>query len=292
MPEGVRAVKMATMPTFEAPDGARLSYRLEGYGEPVLCLPGGPMRASAYLGDLGGLSAHRRLVILDLRGTGDSQPPEDDAGYRCDRQVADVEALRAHLGLERVDVLAHSAAGDLGLLYALAHPDRVRTLVLVTARMRALGIEFTGEHLQEAAVLRSGEPWFEAGMRGYANLLNGSTAEEDWGAVMPFFYGRWSERARAHAAAGVEQSNEHAAALFSPPEAFDPEAGRAAVASWGVPVLLLAGELDGGPRPRVATEAARLFDNARTVVQPGGGHFPWLDDPAFFSEAVAGFLDR
>jgi pimeloyl-ACP methyl ester carboxylesterase len=32
--------------------------------------------------------------------------------------VADVEALRDHLGLERVDVLAHSAAGDLAILYA------------------------------------------------------------------------------------------------------------------------------------------------------------------------------
>ncbi|MGW9557747.1 alpha/beta fold hydrolase [Nocardiopsis sp. NPDC055551] len=280
------------MPTFEAPDGARLSYRSDGHGEPLLCLPGGPMRASAYLGDLGGLSAHRRLVLLDLRGTGDSQAPEDDSGYRCDRQVADVEALRVHLGLERMDVLAHSAAGDLGLLYALAHPDRVRSLVLVTARLRSLGIEFTDGHLQEAAALRSGEPWFEAALRGYTNLANGSTSGEDWDAVMPFFYGRWDERARAHAATGVEQSNEHAAGLFSPPDAFDPEAGRAVVASWGVPVLLLAGELDGAPRPHVAVDAARLFDDARTVTQPGGGHFPWLDDPAFFSDAVASFLDR
>ncbi|MEU3310851.1 alpha/beta hydrolase [Nocardiopsis sp. NPDC006832] len=280
------------MPTFEAPDGARLSYRSDGHGEPLLCLPGGPMRASAYLGDLGGLSAHRRLVLLDLRGTGDSQAPEDDSGYRCDRQVADVEALRVHLGLERMDVLAHSAAGDLGLLYALAHPDRVRSLVLVTARLRSLGIEFTDGHLQEAAALRSGEPWFEAALRGYTNLANGSTSGEDWDAVMPFFYGRWDERARAHAATGVEQSNEHAAGLFSPPDAFGPEAGRAVVASWGVPVLLLAGELDGAPRPHVAVDAARLFDDARTVTQPGGGHFPWLDDPAFFSDAVASFLDR
>ncbi|WP_067606242.1 alpha/beta fold hydrolase [Nocardiopsis listeri] len=280
------------MPTFEAPDGARLSYRSDGHGEPLLCLPGGPMRASAYLGDLGGLSAHRRLVLLDLRGTGDSQAPEDDSGYRCDRQVADVEALRVHLGLERMDVLAHSAAGDLGLLYALAHPDRVRSLVLVTARMRPLGVEFTDGHLQEAAALRSGEPWFEAALRGYTNLANGSASGEDWDAVMPFFYGRWDERARAHAATGVEQSNEHAAGLFSPPDAFDPEAGRAVVASWGVPVLLLAGELDGTPRPHVAVDAARLFDDARTVTQPGGGHFPWLDDPVFFGDAVASFLDR
>ncbi|WP_433859806.1 alpha/beta fold hydrolase [Streptomyces kronopolitis] len=68
------------------------------------------------------------------------------AGYRCDRQVADVEALRHHLGLDRVDALAHSAAGDLALLHAARHPARTRTLTLVTARARALGIDYTHEH--------------------------------------------------------------------------------------------------------------------------------------------------
>ena len=47
------------------------------------------MQASAYLGDLGGLSAHRSLVLLDLRGTGESAIPADPATYRCDRQVAE-----------------------------------------------------------------------------------------------------------------------------------------------------------------------------------------------------------
>ncbi|WP_410169435.1 alpha/beta fold hydrolase, partial [Actinacidiphila rubida] len=84
------------MPTFSAPDGTVLSYRTAGGegGAPLVCLPGGPMRASAYLGDLGGLAAHRRLVLLDLRGTGGSAVPEDRATYRVDRQVPDVEALR------------------------------------------------------------------------------------------------------------------------------------------------------------------------------------------------------
>jgi hypothetical protein len=50
------------------------------------------MQASAYLGDLGGLSAHRWLVLLDLRGTGESAIPADPATYRCDRQVDHVEA--------------------------------------------------------------------------------------------------------------------------------------------------------------------------------------------------------
>lgn len=66
-------------------------------------------------------------MSLDLRGTGDSGVPEDPSTYRCDHLVDDVEALREHLGLDRIDVLAHSAGADLALLYAARHPDRLRT---------------------------------------------------------------------------------------------------------------------------------------------------------------------
>ncbi|WP_407548982.1 alpha/beta fold hydrolase [Streptomyces sp. Pv4-95] len=53
---------------------------------------------------------------LDLRGTGYSDAPADQGSYRCDRQVADLEALRAHLGPDRVDAVAHSASDDRALL--------------------------------------------------------------------------------------------------------------------------------------------------------------------------------
>lgn len=78
------------MPSFDAADGTRLAYDLVGDGPPLVCLPGGPMQASAYFRDLGGLSARRTLVRLDLRGTGDSAVPLDEASYRADRLVEDV----------------------------------------------------------------------------------------------------------------------------------------------------------------------------------------------------------
>src|SRR4051812_42992500 len=101
------------MPGFRAFDRTELSYDVVGCGRPVICLPGGPMQASAYLGDLGGLSERVRLIRLDLRGTGRSQEQGDPTSYRCDRLVDDVEALRTHLGLDRIDVLAHSAGANL-----------------------------------------------------------------------------------------------------------------------------------------------------------------------------------
>lgn len=280
------------MPTFTALDGTELAYHVVGEGEPLLCLPGGPMRASAYLGDLGGLSSHRRLVMLDLRGTGDSGIPTDPATYRCDRQVADVEALRDHLGLDRVDVLAHSAGGDLAILYAARHPERVRSLTLVTARARALGVDFTEEHRREAAGLRAAEPWFATARLALDAVWAGSATDADWDAAAPFFYGRWDAAAQAHAASDVEQTNEEAADVYASAGAFDPVAARAAISALDAPVLILAGEWDGGPLPRVAATVADLFLKAELAVQADAGHFPWLDDPVRFVQTVATFLSR
>ncbi|HEY5398119.1 MAG TPA: alpha/beta fold hydrolase, partial [Trebonia sp.] len=99
------------MRRFRSWDGTELSYWTVGSGPPLVCVPGGPGQAAEYLGDLGGLSGRRTLILLDNRGTGSSQAPRDPATYRVDRLVRDVEALRAHLGLERMDLLGHSASG-------------------------------------------------------------------------------------------------------------------------------------------------------------------------------------
>jgi hypothetical protein len=52
------AANITRRPAFRAFDGTELAYHVRGDGDgaPLICLPGGPMRASAYLGDLGGLS--------------------------------------------------------------------------------------------------------------------------------------------------------------------------------------------------------------------------------------------
>ncbi|MCZ7462045.1 alpha/beta hydrolase [Streptomyces sp. WMMC940] len=279
------------MPTFSAHDGTALAYHAEGEGEPLVCLPGGPMRASAYLGDLGGLTAHRGLVRLDLRGTGDSAVPGDDATYRCDRLAADVEALREHLGLDRADVLAHSAGGNLALLYAAAHPGRVRSLTLVTPGTRALGIEATAEDWRGAVALRRGEPWYGAGRSAWEAFLGGAELDDLWPDIVPFMYGRWDAAAREHAADDAHQTNPHARGCYYAEGAFDPGATRKALAALEAPVLVLAGEYDGAPTPARAGEIAALFPHGTAAVQSGAGHYPWLDDPGAFRRTVAAFLE-
>jgi proline iminopeptidase len=275
---------------FTSYDGARLAYHRAGSGPPLVCVPGGPGRSPRYLGDLGGLGHSRELILPDTRGTGDSEVPADPAAYRCDRIARDVEALRAGLGLERMDLLAHSAGGNVALLYAAAHPERIGHLILLTPGVRALGLTFTDEEQQAAMRRRAAEPWFATAWAAAQATDGGDESLETTLGYQPFLYGRWDDTTRAHARAAVSDQAVPVRAGFYAEGAFDPPATRAALATLASPVLVYAGELDAVSPPELLAQVAGLFPGWALTVQPGAGHFPWLDDPAQFAGTLSGFL--
>jgi proline iminopeptidase len=256
-----------------------------GTGAPLLVVPGGPLLAPSYLGDLGGIPA--RMHLLHLRGTGRSGPA-DASELRFDLHVDDVEAYRAHAGFDPVDVLAHSAGASIAVRYALRYPERVRRLVLVTPSLRTLGVAPDMAQLRAAAQARADEEWYPAVKDALEAVLGGSFAAADWAALAPFFYGQWDDAAKEHARASDAMRLPDAPAAYYAEGA--PVASADELAGLDVPVLLLAGGVDALPSPDSVEAAARLFPRATVVVQPGAGHYPWLDDPAFFRGAVADFL--
>jgi pimeloyl-ACP methyl ester carboxylesterase len=276
------------MPSLHAADGTELAYHVQGEGAPLVCLPGGPGRASAYLGDLGGLSAHRQLIMLDARGTGASAVPANPDSYRCDHLVEDVVALTDHLGLGRFDLLGHSAGANVAVQYVARHQRQVGKLALITPSGRAVGLAVDDETRREVLDLRCDEPWFAEAAAAFAR---GAETDDDWEAIAPFFYGRWDAAAQAHWAAGETQVSEDAARGFAAEGAFDPETTRAGLAMCGFPVLVLAGGVDQQWPSPVVGELAAMFPTAQFVVQPGAGHYPWLDDAEWFVSTLATFLD-
>ncbi len=99
-------------------------------GRPVVFLHGGP--------GAGVWPTHRRffdprrwrIVLYDQRGAGGSSPLGELSNNTTQHLVADVERLRAHLGIERWVVFGGSWGSTLALAYAQAHPERVKALVL------------------------------------------------------------------------------------------------------------------------------------------------------------------
>jgi proline iminopeptidase len=281
---------MRTMPSFASYDGTEIGYHVLGDGPPLVCLPGGPGRAAEYLGDLGGLSRSRQLVLWDPRGVGSSADPVDPATFRVDRLVEDVESFRVHLGLDRMDLLAHSAGAVLATLYAAAYPERLSRLVLLTPGLPAVGVEGTEEQLRADLARRASEPWYPSALAALEKIFEGDQSMEAFRESRPFYYGRWDETARAHATVGVSERHGPARAGFFADVTLDVPATRVALKKLTAPVLLFAGDLDPMVPPALVREAALSFNDATVVVQHDASHFPWIDDPAAFTAAITPFL--
>jgi proline iminopeptidase len=122
---------------LEVGDGHSLYWEVSGNpdGKPAVALHGGPGSGSSPR--MRGLfdPDRYRVVLFDQRNAGRSTPSATDpvvdlAANTTQHLIADIEALRVHLGIERWLVEGGSWGVTLALAYAQAHPERVTELVL------------------------------------------------------------------------------------------------------------------------------------------------------------------
>jgi pimeloyl-ACP methyl ester carboxylesterase len=278
-----------TVEWLTAADGTRLALHVLGEGPPLVCIPGGPGRASAYLEDLAGLAASRTLLRLDLRGTGQSELPDDRDSLTFPRLADDIEALRVGRGLDRIDLLAHSAGCFTALAYAVAHPGRLARMVLVTPSGRGFGD--VDDDIAAIRARRAGEPWYaeavalEAEAAGFPPHRRDRAQRE----LRMFNYGRWDDRTRAHAASTDGQMSLRAMAAFGPGD-LDRDAFVAGLRACPSPTLVVVGEVDGMTGVKAGHLVAAMLPDARVVELADAGHFPWVDAPDAFRRAVTAFL--
>jgi pimeloyl-ACP methyl ester carboxylesterase len=275
-----------------AADGCRLAVHDVGAGPPLLCVPGGPGRASEYLEDLGGLAGTRRLLLLDNRGTGGSELPADRASLQFPRLADDVEDVRRALGLSPADVLAHSAGCPVVLLHAARHVDAVRRLVLVTPSGRPFG--WAADDVDDIRAGRAAEDWYPEAAEAQAAMEDAnprirSQLEKE---TRPFWYGHWDERAQEHAAGADRQISLRANAGYPPGPDYDVAAARESLRAVRAEVLVVVGDRDALTGAAVAQRFAEVLPCAEVATLAGAGHFPWIDVPEAFRSTVEPFLSR
>ncbi len=234
----------------------------------------------------------RRILAVDWPGHGLSGPAVLPKNGELGAHVASVlDAVWAALELDSVDLLGHSLGGHFGLLHALAHPERVRRLVLLGAP----GAAFEGAHaplrMRLAAV-----PGLGTGLLG----LSTSPA-----ATRRDFVRTLGE----HAVDGLPVETIEIAHLTSQRPSFGPTVAslfRALMTPFAVrpgiplthdvlatlaaPTLLVLGDSDVS-LTQTAGAASLSAVASGTLLEVTGGHAPWLDDPAV-NPAVASFLSE
>ncbi|MDQ1696721.1 MAG: hypothetical protein QOJ03_2074 [Frankiaceae bacterium] len=278
------------MKQVTARDGTSLAVHERGSGPPLLCVPGGPGRASSYLEGLGRLDSTRSLLLLDNRGTGASELPADRSSLQFPRLADDVEDVCAALGLASVDVLGHSAGCAVALTHAATHPDRVRALVLVTPSGRPFG--WVADDVDKIRAARFDEPWYAEAAEAVAALDSASARvrSELERETRPFWYGRWDERTQSHAAGADTQMSLRASAGYAPGPDYDVDAARAALVSITAQALVVVGSRDALTGASVGSRFVAEMVRADLAVIEGAGHFPWVDEPDQFHDAVEQFL--
>ena len=114
----------------------RSAYSIIGNGPAVFLTHGVGARRQVWEGIVERLAPHFRCISYDLRGHGGSEGAT--APFGLDEFVADLEALRAELGIEQAHFIGHSLGGMIVPAYARAHPQRVKSLsVICTAAFRS-----------------------------------------------------------------------------------------------------------------------------------------------------------
>jgi pimeloyl-ACP methyl ester carboxylesterase len=275
-----------------ARDGTRLAVHSAGEGPGVLCVPGGPGRAAAYLEDLGGLTTTKTLHLLDNRGSGDSELPADRGSLAFPRLADDVEDVRAALQPPPAAILGHSAGCAVVLLQAARYPGTASRVVLVTPSGRPFG--WAADDLEAIRESRGGEPWYDEAAEAAAMAATASPAlrSELDRMMRPLWYGRWDERTQAHADSADVQVSLRAAAGYVPGPDYDPAAALRSLGDITAQVLVVVGEVDALTGVTVAKRFAEVLPHCEVATIAGAGHFPWVDQPQAFRDAVEGFLSR
>ena len=126
-------------------DGARIAFATLGSGPPLVCLPPWPIdleltwdypeAREPFLS----LAARNALVVPTRRGIGGSQGSLEE--LTLDTQVADLEAVVAHAGLDKIDLFGCDDGAIVCAAYARRHPDDVRHLVLWAPYAHGIGSE-------------------------------------------------------------------------------------------------------------------------------------------------------
>jgi pimeloyl-ACP methyl ester carboxylesterase len=103
-------------------------------GEPVLLLHGFPEFWWAWRKQSSDLAeAGFRVVMVDMRGYGQSGAPADVSDYRIGNLVDDVVRLASHLGWQRFNIVGHDWGGIVAWAVTSFHPMRVKRLVVLNA---------------------------------------------------------------------------------------------------------------------------------------------------------------
>ena len=281
---GPQVVRLANGEFTARLNRLKLWYRVSGSG-PV-CLfpsPGWGPSSDLYAKTLNRLEQYFTVVYLDTRGSGRSEKPADVANYRHDDLSDDLEALREHLGQKKVWVAGHSEGGWLAAHYALRYPQSCSGLLLIDS-IYAHDADWRKD-VAARRERRKSEPWYEEVAKALADP-HALDSDKSFTAAITL-----SLRFSFHDAANIEtlKSAQGAVSLTAFKGRQQSNKGGAyalKLEDVHVPTLIVVGASDDRCSPRQAERIHTEIAGSKLLLIEDAGHFPWIEQPDRFFEAV------
>jgi proline iminopeptidase len=275
-------------------NGTELFYLVEGSGPPLIVLHGGLGFDHTYMrASLEPLEDVRTMIYVDQRGNGRSERPPLET-ITIPQLAADVDALRDHLGHERVGVLGHSYGGFVALEYATTYPDRVSHLVCEDTSPGVF--EPTEAELAERPDPSWITPEIQAGFEYFGSLMASGETPTDEGfrenlpTVAPVYLYRSDPSVLAGNLGDMIVNAE--VAMHSM---------RVALPGWSVadkldrvtaPTIVLCGRYDLMTTPECSKRLSTGIAGAELVWFENSGHFPSIEETDAFVSALRAFFAR
>jgi proline iminopeptidase len=251
---------------------------------PVIVANGGPGLSHIYMlqNDVWTrLSHNRQIVFYDQRGTGKSKRVSPDAPFGMDAQVADMEAVRAKFGFQKLDLVGDSYGGLLAMAYAAAHPEHIEKLILSDSAapawkdiVRVLPDVFPDVLEQIAAREKNATGTDAADQRIRDHFLM-------------LFYSEANRDAYLAGVKDLESVPQVSAAVQKATRTLDltPE-----LPKFTFPTMVITGRYDMNVTPLTAWNIYKAIPGAKFVVFEKSGHLPSYEEPDKYVSVVDAFL--
>jgi pimeloyl-ACP methyl ester carboxylesterase len=266
--------------------GHDMAYQMEGSGPPLLLLHGIAGSSRTWRDVIPRLTDRFTVIALDLMGHGQSEKPIGD--YSLGAFASGIRDLLEVLGIDRITVVGQSFGGGVAMQLAYQHPEQCERLVLVDSG--GLGREVSW--MLRFMTLPGSEYVMPVIFPGFVRDWGDSLFRRinDYGIHLGRFGEMWS------AYASLAESENRKAFARTIRSVIDP-GGQTVSAmdrlylATSMPTLIVWGDRDDIIPVSHAHAAHQAMPGSRLVIIQGVGHFPQIEAPEKFIDALLDFID-
>ena len=269
-------------------NGTRLYYETMGKGRPIMFMHGGlGVDHTFFLPWLEPLADEFQLIFYDHRGNGRSERPETLQGVTHDTWAADADALRQHLGLDKMVLLGHSYGGFLCLEYALRYQQHLAGLIpLCTAP------DFSNSQVAlDNALARSTPEMAETVLKGLSNPFPDDAAYATFmHTIMPLYFKNTENAKRMPDGELYSYSSlAHNYAFSTTVPAYNVSDK---ISSIKVPTLVISGADDWITPSAEGYRIHQAISGSDFVVFQQSGHMPFIEEQDAFLKLIREWVNK